>query len=128
MATKRLLMRQIREILRLKYEQQFSHRAIAGACQVSLGMVSEYLGRSRRAGLAWPLPVELDDTALEARLFPPSGSTSQEREPPDLEHIHQEMKRVGVPLHLLWEEYRKRIRTDTGTAGSVRSTGVGPRS
>ena len=52
MATKRLLMRQIREILRLKYEQQFSHRAIAGACQVSLGTVSEYLGRSRRAGLA----------------------------------------------------------------------------
>ena len=107
MATKRLLMRQIREILRLKYEQQFSHRAIAGACQVSLGTVSEYLGRSRRAGLAWPLPVELDDTALEARLFPPSGSTSRERVPPDLEHIHQELKRVGVTLHLLWEEYRE---------------------
>ena len=54
MATKRLPMRQIREILRLKYEQQLSHRAIAGACRVSLGTVSEYLGRSRRAGLASP--------------------------------------------------------------------------
>ena len=27
--------------------------------------------------------------------------------PPDLEHIHQELKRVGVTLHLLWEEYRE---------------------
>ena len=107
MATKRLPMRQIREILRLKYEQKLSHRVIAGACGVSLGTVSEYLGRSRRAGLDWPLPVELDDTALEARLFPPTGSTSRERVPPDLEHIHQELKRVGVTLHLLWEEYRE---------------------
>ena len=51
MATKRLPMRQIREILRLKYEQQLSHRGIAGAWGVSLGTVSEYLGRARRAGL-----------------------------------------------------------------------------
>ena len=27
--------------------------------------------------------------------------------PPDLERIHQELKRVGVTLHLLWEEYRE---------------------
>ena len=107
MATKRLPMRQIREILQLKYEQKLSRRVIAGACGVSLGTVSEYLGRSRRAGLDWPLPVDLDDTALEARLFPPAGSSSRARVRPDLGHIHQELKRVGVTLHLLWEEYRE---------------------
>ena len=37
MATKRLPMRQIREILRLKHDQQLSHRAIASACRVGLG-------------------------------------------------------------------------------------------
>ena len=26
---------------------------------------------------------------------------------PDVEGIHQELKRVGVTLHLLWEEYRE---------------------
>ncbi len=107
MATKRLPMRQIREILRLKYAQRLSHRAIAGACRVSLGTVSEYLGRCKRAGLDWPLPDDLDDAALEARLFPPTGASFRERVPPDLEHIHQELKRVGVTLHLLWEEYRE---------------------
>ena len=106
MATKRLPMRHIREILRLKYEQQLSHRGIAGACGVSLGTVSEYLGRARRAGLGWPLPEDLDDRALEAQLFPPVASASGERVRPDLEHVHQELKRVGVTLHLLWEEYR----------------------
>ena len=39
MATKRLPMRQIREILRLKHDQQLSHRAIASACRVGLGGV-----------------------------------------------------------------------------------------
>ena len=52
MATKRLPMRQIREILRLKHDQQLSHRAIASACRVGLGTVADYLGRTKQAGLA----------------------------------------------------------------------------
>ena len=107
MATKRLPMRQIREILRLKHEQKLSHRAIAGACRVGLGTVADYLGRARQAGLEWPLPEELDEAALEARLFPRAGPGSRERVAPDVERIHQELKRVGVTLHLLWEEYRE---------------------
>ena len=47
MATKRLPMRQIREILRLKHDQQLSHRAIASACRVGLGTVADYLGLYR---------------------------------------------------------------------------------
>ena len=65
----RLSMRQIREVLRLKYEGAQSHRAIARACGVGVGTVSEYVQRAQRAGLVWPLGPELDDSALEARLF-----------------------------------------------------------
>ncbi|MHC4769144.1 MAG: IS21 family transposase [Planctomycetota bacterium] len=99
-------MRRIREILRLKHESGLSQRAIAQACGVGLGTVSEYLRRAAGAGLGWPLPPELDEAALEARLFvaPASG---RERVAPDLVWIHQELKRVGVTLHLLWEEYRE---------------------
>jgi transposase len=100
-------MRQIREILRLKYEQELSHRAIAGACQISVGTVSEYLGRAKRAGLGWPLPPDLDDTALEARLYGDAGPAARKRAAPDCLHIHQELKRDGVTLQLLWEEYRE---------------------
>jgi len=106
MGAERLPMRQIREILRLKHEGGLRHRAIAQACGVGVGTVSEYLGRAERAGLVWPLPPELDEAALEARLFRPP-EPGRERAAPDLVSIHQELKRVGVTLHLLWEEYRE---------------------
>lgn len=106
MGTERLLMRQIREILRLKYERGLRHRAIAKACGVGVGTVSEYLRRVQQAGLGWPLSPELDDAALEARLFKPP-EVVRERVAPDLAWIHQELKRTGVTLHLLWEEYRE---------------------
>ena len=55
MAATRLLMRRLREILRLKYDAGLSHRAIAQACTVGLGTVSSYLTRATAAGLTWPL-------------------------------------------------------------------------
>ena len=70
MPARRLLMRKIREILRLKHERGLSHRAIAQACAIGVGTVSLYLQRTTQQGLGWPLPAELDDAALEARLFP----------------------------------------------------------
>jgi transposase len=73
---------------------------------MGVGTVSEYVERARRAGVSWPLPPELDDAALEARLFP-AAPAGRERVLPDLAAIHQELKGVGVTLHLLWEEYRQ---------------------
>ena len=55
-------------------------------------------------GLGWPLPADLDDAALEARLFRrPAPVPNRAR--PDCAHIHRELKRNGVTLQLLWEEY-----------------------
>ena len=105
MGARRLPMRKLREILRLKYDQEMSHRAIARACGVGAATVSEYVGRARSAGLRWPLPGELDDVALEARLFTAPAATGA-RLPPDVARIHQELTRPGVTLHLLWEESR----------------------
>ena len=56
MGTRRLPMRKLREILRLKYERHLRHRAIARACDVGVGTVSEYVGRAERAGFSWPAP------------------------------------------------------------------------
>ena len=39
-------------------------------CAVGVGTVNRYLQRATQCGLVWPLPAELDDAALEARLFP----------------------------------------------------------
>ena len=104
MPAARLSMRKIREVLRLKHERGLSHRAIAQACTLGLGTVSLYLQRTARQGLGWPLPAELDDAALEARLYP-RATALRNRVRPDCAYIHRELKRDGVTLQLLWEEY-----------------------
>ena len=45
MTQERLSVRTIREILRLKYENHLSNRAIARACRVSNSTVGDYLAR-----------------------------------------------------------------------------------
>jgi hypothetical protein len=44
-------------------------------------MVSDYLGRARRAGLTWPLPDALDDAGLGALLFPPPPDVPFDQRP-----------------------------------------------
>ncbi len=107
MAATRLVMRRLRDVLRLKYEAGLAHRAIAQACTVGLGTVSLYLARALAAGLTWPLPADLDDAALEARLFArPADAARLDRTVPAWPRLHQELKRPGVTLQLLWTEYR----------------------
>src|ERR1700732_2689717 len=69
MAATRLLMRKLRDILRLKYEAGLSHRAIARACSIGVSTVSVHLQRAITAGLRGALPAGLGGAALEARLF-----------------------------------------------------------
>ncbi|PYQ71232.1 MAG: IS21 family transposase, partial [Acidobacteria bacterium] len=107
MAATRLPMRRLRELLRLKYEAGLSHRAIARACAMGLGTVTAYLQRARAAGLQWPLSDDLDDAALDARLFArPAIPPTRTQVIPDWSQLHQELKKPGVTLSLLWVEYR----------------------
>lgn len=105
MAGERLLMRKLREILRLKWECRLTHREIARAAAVGTGTVSEYLKRAHAAGLSWPLPDEWDDAVLSARLYPPAPGAEVVREPPDWSWVHQELRRKHVTLQLVWGEY-----------------------
>jgi len=107
MAPSRLPMRKLRDVLRLKYESHLPQRAIAQACGVGLGTITAYLQRAQAAGLTWPLPADLDDAVLEARLFRwPAPPPSSARALPDWPTLHQELKKPGVTLMLLWHEYR----------------------
>ncbi len=60
MPTERLSMRHIREVLRLHYSVGMSQRAVASSLGLAQGTVSKYLNRTRRAGVTWPLPPELE--------------------------------------------------------------------
>lgn len=103
---KRLPMRKIREALRLK-AAGLTRRQIAASVGVGRSTVGEYLERAGRAGFSWPLPDDLDDEALEQRLFPPAGSGQTHARPqPNWADIHRELRKRSVTLMLLWEEYR----------------------
>ena len=107
MSQKRLSMRKIRELLRLKYELGRSHREIAASLGIANSTVSDYVRRASAAGFSWPLPEGLDDTALEAALFPPPPPSRVRRPEPDWGDVHRELQRhKGVTLQLLWLEYR----------------------
>ena len=105
MAASKLPMRKLRDVLRLKYAAGLPQRAIAQACGVGLGTVTAYLQRATTAGLTWPLPDDLDDGALETRLFR-RPTLATDRVVPNWIDLHQELKRPGVTLMLLWQEYR----------------------
>ena len=107
MPTERLSMRKIRDVLRLKFESGLSERVIARSLSLSNGSVNSYLQRARMAGLGWPLPEGLDDAALELLLFPPAPAVAAQARPtPDWTLVDKELRRRGVTLALLWEEYR----------------------
>jgi len=108
MAQERLTMRKIREVLRLKWECGLANRAIARSCSISHSTVGEYLRRAEAAGLNWPLPSDLDEDALFARLFPRSPDTGTREIPrPDWSYVHAELRKKSVTLRLLWVEYRE---------------------
>jgi transposase len=107
MPGERLSMRKIRDVLRLRFGQGLSQRAIAASVGLSIGAVNSYLGRARIAGLGWPLPEALGDAELEARLYPPPSDVAGHQRPlPDWAAVHRELRRPHVTLSLLWEEYR----------------------
>ena len=106
MPRERLPMRKIRDALRL-HAGGLSKRQIAVSLNIGRTSARDYINRANRAGLGWPLPEELSDGDLEALLFPTAVAVSPcLRPPPDWPILHRELRRPGVTLSLLWEEYR----------------------
>lgn len=103
----RAAMRKIREALRLCLAEGLSPRQAGIATGLPRSTVRRYVVRAVEVGLGWPLPPELDDRALEERLYgraaPPPAD---QRTVPDWAVVHRELRRKGVTLQLLWTEYR----------------------
>ncbi|MFQ5982342.1 MAG: IS21 family transposase [Woeseiaceae bacterium] len=99
-------MRWIKDVLRLR-AAGLSRRQVAQSCGIARSTVAEYLKRAEAAGLSWPELSDLDDAELEKRLFPPPISLpAEQRAVPDWASVHRELKRKGVTLQLLWDEYK----------------------
>ena len=106
MPAERIGMRDAREVIRLKHASLSTHE-IARRLGLARSTVRETLKRAETAGLAWPLPEDMNDAALEAALYASRRSKRGHRriEEPDWAGVHRELKRKHVTLLILWDEY-----------------------
>jgi DNA-binding MarR family transcriptional regulator len=63
-------MRQLLSLARLRFVEQRSYSEIAASLGVARSTVQAAVARFGQAGLSWPLPPDLDEDALYAKLYP----------------------------------------------------------
>lgn len=110
MPKKRTEVEKIREIFRLCLELNFSIRKAAEAIEVSKTTVGEYLAEFKRSGLSYQDFTRMSDTEI-FDLFEKSNKSSNplyDDLSKDFTNYQMELKRPGVTLYLLWEEYKER--------------------
>jgi transposase len=107
MKNKRITMNKLKEVIRLRYQADLSHRQIAASLNLSRGVVAKYLKRAEAEKLSWPLPTDMSDTALSALLQPARKAPEHPTTPAALNfsQIKQELSHPKMTLQLLWEEY-----------------------
>ncbi|MBM4435123.1 MAG: IS21 family transposase, partial [Chloroflexi bacterium] len=95
-------MRKIKEVLRLTLGQGLSRRQVVAAAGLPYATVARYVTRAAAVGITWPLSADLDDAALEARLFSrPAVAPAATRPLPDWAELDRELRsRKNVTLAL----------------------------
>ena len=114
-AKRELTMRQLRYLLRLHHDG-VSAREIGRLLGVARSTIQDNLKRAAAAGLQWPLADDVTDEVLEQRLFGRAAIAAGQRRriEPDWADLARELKRPGVTMMVLWEEYREAHREGYG--------------
>jgi len=109
MARKRINMKKIREIIRFKETTNMSERKIARALKISRPVVAQYIRDFKASGLAYEEIKSMPDSEFLA-LFEKQRNkrcSKHEKLSKLFPHFVTELKRTGVTLMTLWNEYQK---------------------
>jgi len=109
-------MEKVREIIRLHEQCGLKQRPIARALNVCRPSVREYIDKITAAGLDYAAIQDMDDTTLLAVIEGPLKSTNERFNTlkKQFEYFTKELKRPGVTLQCLWQEYRAEHPTGYG--------------
>jgi len=97
-------MEKAKEILRLSLQMGLNQRDVARGTGCSLGMVSMVLSRVKEAAVTDPFSLSMKE--LGSIIYPPAKE--KDKAEIDFQHVDREMRKKGVTLGLLWEEYKTR--------------------
>ena len=121
MSRKRVVMRSIRQILYYRLEKQIGADQTACALKVSKGTVINTTKRFTESGLPWPLPEDMTDSTLEARLYPATPRiTHGNPDLPSIQYLEEELAKKHVTLQCLYDEYCGRTTDPVSRAGFYR--------
>ena len=108
MARRRVKMRCIRQILHYRLEMKVCAEQTACALKISKGTVINTVKRFVASGITWPLPQDVTDSVLEARLYPSTDSAmSTAPDVPTVAYIEEELAKKHVTLQCIYDEYHR---------------------
>lgn len=107
MAHKRIIMRKVRELLRLRFEKNISARKAAKIIGIGKTAASQYVSGFKASGLILSaVPAMSDSELLNAiNSKKESGNLRYKELYALFPYLEKELKRTGVTLQLLWKEY-----------------------
>lgn len=83
-----------------------SRNAIARSRHMSVNSVGDVMHIADRLGIVFEDIRDKDEAEVYNMFYPDKHVAENMYRRPDYEYIHNELKRVGVTLKLLWQEYR----------------------
>ncbi|MBQ9001083.1 MAG: transposase [Eggerthellaceae bacterium] len=86
--------------------KNMSRREIARTRHISAHTIKEVLDRASEKGVGWDDVSLMGDDEIAAMLLPEEKAAEDAVARPDYGYVHDELRKVGVTLKLLWEEYR----------------------
>ena len=90
------------------HDAGMSRNAIASTRHISRHSVSEVIHLAEDNGISYKDVQDMEDNDVYRLIYPDKYQVETLYDKPDYDYVHQELKRTGVTLKLLWQEYRDR--------------------
>jgi len=108
MPARRIVMRKLKEVLRLHFLAGLSRRKIANCTGLGKSAVSKHIAQTEELGLTWDQIDPMPEEKLESLIYPSLSSEKAEGlEEPDWDKVAKELRRKAVTRFLVWEEYKQ---------------------